>query len=165
VEPQLVENYVSTGEVFFEYRHLAFLGEESDEAAEASMCAMDQGMFWEYHDTIFHNQVQGPYDEGAFSRSRLDRIAEVVGLNMDEFGQCMDDNKYADEVDEMESQASAQGIAQTPSFLINGELVSGISSFEDLSNEIEARLPGGTPAPDATPGAGETPVAEATPTQ
>lgn len=159
MEPQLVQNYVANGQVFFEYRHLAFLGDESKEAAEASMCAMDQGRFWEYHDTIFHNQVQGPYDDGAFARERLDRIAEVVGLNMDEFGQCMDDNKYSDEVEEMTAEAGAQGIAQTPSFLINGELVSGISNFSDLSAEIEARMSGGTPAPDATPGA------EATPTQ
>lgn len=153
MEPQLVQSYVADGQVFFEYRHLAFLGDESKEAAEASMCAMDQGMFWEYHDTIFHNQVEGPYDEGAFARSRLDRIAEVVGLNMEEFGQCMDDNKYSDEVEEMTAEASAQGIMQTPSFLINGELVSGISSFSDLSAEIEARLPGGDTqeAPAATP--------------
>lgn len=145
-----MQNYIANGQVFFEYRHLAFLGDESKEAAEASMCAMDQGMFWEYHATIFHNQVQGPYDEGAFARSRLDRIAEVVGLDMEAFGQCMDDNTFSDEVEQMTTEAGAQGIMQTPSFLINGELVSGISSFTDLSNEIEARLPGGTPAPDAT---------------
>ena len=151
MEPQLVQNHVATGEVFYEYRHLAFLGDESIAAAEASMCAMDQGMFWEYHGTIFHNQVQGPYDDGAFARSRLDRMAEVAGLDMDEFGQCMDDNKYEDEVEEMTQQAGAQGIAQTPSFLINGELVSGISSYSDLRNEIQARLGGGTPAPEASP--------------
>src|SRR5690606_18095899 len=51
MKPQLIDDYISTGQVSFEYRDFAFLGEESMDAARASMCAMDQDMFWEFHNT------------------------------------------------------------------------------------------------------------------
>lgn len=140
VEPQLVRDFVSTGQVRFEYRNYAFLGEESREAAEASLCANDQGLFWEMHDAIFNNQVQGPYDRGAFGRDRLNRIAETIGdLDMDAWGSCMDDNTYEDEVEEAKRQGDQNGVSGTPSFIVDGELMFG-ASYEELSAAIQEAL-------------------------
>lgn len=162
-EPQFVQQYVATGQVFYEYRDYAFLGDESVEAAEAARCANDQGMFWEFHDTVFHNQ-EGE-NEGAFARERLNRIAEVAGLNMDEFNQCMDDNEYEDEVVEQTDDASAMGVSGTPTFLVNGELLF-TASYSDLQAAINEALaggePGATPPPEGT--APEATPSEATPT-
>jgi len=44
---------VKTGIVRFGYMHMAFLGQESQWAAEASECAADQNAFWPYHDKLF----------------------------------------------------------------------------------------------------------------
>jgi len=138
VEPQLVRDFVSTGQVYFEFRHYAFLGPESREAAEASWCADDQGLFWEMHDALFYNQSRE--NQGAFSRGRLNRIAETVaGLDMEAWSQCMDDNVHEDDVVEMSRQAQQNGVQGTPSFLVNGQLMFG-PSYEELSQRIQEAL-------------------------
>lgn len=140
VEPQLVRDFVSTGQVYFEYRDYAFLGDESIEAAEAALCASDQDLFWDMHDAIFNNQVGE--NGGAFARQRLDRIAGTVdGLDLDEWGQCMDDNTHEDEVRDAKVDGDDVGVSGTPSFTINGELLFG-ASYEELSQRIQAALGG-----------------------
>ncbi|MBK8617464.1 MAG: thioredoxin domain-containing protein [Anaerolineales bacterium] len=54
-EPQLIEEYVNTDQVYFEYRAYPIIGPESSWAAEGAYCAGDQGRFWEFHDTLFAN--------------------------------------------------------------------------------------------------------------
>ena len=124
--------------MLFEYRDYAFLGEESREAAEAALCADDQGLFWEMHDAIFHNQ--SGENNGAFDRSRLDRIALTVGeLDSDQWSECMDDNKYEDQVEQNTQEASQSGVQGTPSFTVNGQLMFG-ASYEQLSEQIQIEL-------------------------
>lgn len=139
-EPQLTQQYVATGQVLYEYRDYAFLGDESVEAAEASRCANEQGMFWEFHDTVFHNQ-EGE-NEGAFARERLNRIAEVAGLDMDEFNECMDENRYEDEVRAESDEAAAMGVSGTPTFLINDEMIF-TGNYAEVQAAIEEALAGG----------------------
>lgn len=52
VFPQLLSDYIATSKVSFEFRDLAFLGDDSQTAAQAAACAIDQDGFWLYHDTI-----------------------------------------------------------------------------------------------------------------
>lgn len=140
VEPQLVQDFVEPGQVLFEYRDYAFLGDESVEASEAAFCANDQGLFWGMHDALFYNQVDGPYDRGAFSRDRLDRIAETVpDLDFDQWSQCMDDDTYEDQVRDATEEAAESGVQGTPSFTVNGELLFG-ASYEELSETIQRAL-------------------------
>ncbi len=82
-EHLLFEEYVATGKVRFEYRDYAFIGEESTRVAEAAFCALDQGAFWPYHQTLFANQ-HGE-NEGAFSAKRLRSAAEQLGLDGERF--------------------------------------------------------------------------------
>lgn len=126
--------------MFFEYRDYAFLGPESREAAEAARCANDQGLFWEMHDAIFYNQVGE--NDGAFARQRLNRIAETVaGLDMDQWGECMDDNRHQDAVESETRSANQSGVQGTPSFTVNGQLMFG-PSYEELTQAIQAALGG-----------------------
>ena len=92
------------------------------------------------HDALFNNQVQGPYDRGAFGRDRLDRIAETVGdLDMDAWGSCMDDDTYEDQVEDETDSAGASGVEGTPSFVVNGQLMFG-ASYEELTQAIQEAL-------------------------
>jgi len=54
--PDIKKNYIDTGKIKFVYKNLAFLGKESTDAANASMCARDQNKFWEFHDYLFTHQ-------------------------------------------------------------------------------------------------------------
>lgn len=136
-ESRLLEEYIATGKVRFEYRDYAFIGGESTRAAEAAFCALDQGAFWPYHKTLFANQ-HGE-NEGAFSASRLRTTAEKLGLDGERFATCLDDETYADQVTEMRKEGVNLGILGTPSFVVNGTLIE-YRGFESLQAAIEAEL-------------------------
>lgn len=136
-EHRLVEEYVATGKVRFEYRDYAFIGKESTRAAEAASCALDQGAFWPYHKTLFANQ-HGE-NEGAFSAARLRSAAEKLGLDGERFASCLDDGTYADQVTAMRKEAVNLGVLGTPSFVVNGTLIE-YRGFESLQEAIEAEL-------------------------
>ena len=70
------------------YVHFAFLGQESLWAAEASECAAEQDAFWEYHDYLYDSQ--NGENRGAFNKENLYSFAEILGLDTDQFNQCLD---------------------------------------------------------------------------
>lgn len=143
-EPRIVEEYVSSGKVYFTYKNYAFLGQPSVDAAEASLCAVDQGKFWEYHDILFANQQEG--DARAFSAARLEAFAEALGMDVPAFSECLDDNRHLDQVRQEYADGAAQGVSSTPTFFINGKEVKGAQPFEVFQAEIEAALAEGSPA-------------------
>jgi hypothetical protein len=61
---QIDTTYVETGKVRFGYFNFAFLGDESQWAAEAAECAGDQDAYWEFHDYLFSHQ--NGENQGAF---------------------------------------------------------------------------------------------------
>lgn len=137
-EPQIIEKYVKTGKVKFVYRDFAFLGEESQWAAEAAECANAQGKFWEYHDYLFNHQ-RGE-NEGAFSKANLKRFAGTAGLDMGAFNACFDSGKYTEEVRKDSSDGRALGVSGTPTNFINGIAVVGALPFEEFAKIIEEEL-------------------------
>lgn len=137
-EPQIIEKYVKTGKVKFVYRDFAFLGEESQWAAEAAECAHEQGKFWEYHDYLFNHQ-QGE-NQGAFSKANLKRFAGAVGLDTEAFNGCFDSGKYTEEVQKDSSDGRALSVSGTPTNFINGKAVVGALPFEEFQKIIEAEL-------------------------
>ena len=140
-EPRIVEDYVATGKVYFVYKNYAFLGQPSVDAAEASLCAADQGKFWEYHDILFVNQQEG--DARAFSDSRLEAFAGAIGLDVAAFSECLGDNRRMDQVRQEYAEGAALGVSSTPTFFVNGREVKGAQPFEVFQAEIEAALAGG----------------------
>ena len=69
-EPQIISDYVKTGKVKFVFRNFAFLGPDSNTAAEGAYCANDQGKFWDYHNFLYsHQAAEG---SGQFSLKNLE---------------------------------------------------------------------------------------------
>ena len=140
-EPQLIEEYVNTGKIFFEYRSMgAFLGPESGWAAEGAYCAGDQGKFWEYHDTLFTNWTGE--NVGDFTKDKLIKYAKALDLNMAEFESCISEEKHKGTVEQDKVQADADGVHATPTLFINGYRVEGAQPFDILKDLIEQALNG-----------------------
>lgn len=145
-EQGIIDNFVATGKVYFTFRsmgnfisrNIGLGGTESRDAAEAAYCASDQGKFWEYKDILFANSLGE--DEGYFARVRLEKMAEAIGLDLTQFNDCMDSEKYRDRVEQDGIDGQAAGITGTPSFLINGKLVVGAQPYSTFQAEIEAAL-------------------------
>jgi len=137
--------YIANRQVYYVFRHYPFLDDqqdtkESDQAAYASMCAMEQGRFWDYHDMLYANQ--NGVNQGAFRDKRLLAFADALSLDMEAFRECFDENRYQDEIErdvEMALQYDAYGV---PSVFVNGEpLMPGyVPSYDALVRAIETAL-------------------------
>jgi protein-disulfide isomerase len=135
---QLKEDYADKGQVRFVFRHFAFIGDESTWAAEASECANEQDRFWDYHDKLFEEQAGE--NQGAFSRDNLKRFAAELGLDSEQFSECLDSGKYKSQVRDEYREAQGRRINSTPSILVNGQLVQNGSNYQVLQAAVEAAL-------------------------
>jgi protein-disulfide isomerase len=140
VERQLIEQYVATGRVRFEYRHYIVIdgnvgGNESRRAAEASECANEQGQFWNYHAIVFANQ--NGEGRGAFNDRRLKAFAETLGLNTGAFNACFDSGRMAEAVRADERLARSLGVESTPTLFVNGQRINNPLNFAEIQQAIE----------------------------
>jgi protein-disulfide isomerase len=136
-EPSIIQDYIAEGLVYFVYHNFP-LGPESIGPAEASLCAADQGMFWEYHDILFANQLG--HDARAYSDRRLVAYADAIGLDLEQFEACAADNDFRDQLEQDQLAATNLGVTSTPTFFINGKMVEGAQPYSVFQAEIEAAL-------------------------
>ncbi|MDH5307677.1 MAG: thioredoxin domain-containing protein [Myxococcales bacterium] len=122
-------------EVRFVYRHLPLesIHPRARPAAEAAACAQDQGLFWEYHDVLFENpEALGDVD--------LRRYAQELGADTAQFNDCLSTRQHAAEIDADVAAAASIGVSGTPAFVVNGILVFGLQTEEELDRLIRAEL-------------------------
>ena len=124
-----------------------FLGQESFDAAEAATCAQDQGKFWEYHAALFESN-KGE-NAGSFSRDNLNKLAQQVGLDMTQFGQCVDSHKYRDFVLASVNEAKRAGVRSTPTLFVNGRPVEGFLPFDKSVQDQTVPIAPGAPITNA----------------
>jgi len=148
IEMQVINELVATGQAYYVFRQYPFLDDrfatkESDQAANASLCAAEQDRFWDYHDMIYAN-MEGE-NAGAFTDRRLAAFAEALDLDMGAFNSCYNANKYQSQIDQDIRDALALGISGTPSVFVNGKAVSPgyVPGFEDIKAAVEAALAAG----------------------
>lgn len=118
------------------YRHfpLTTIHPYAFKAAEASMCAHDQGEFWAMHDLIFQEQNR-------VSTADLKEKARRLGLNQREFDTCLDSGRHAALVQEDFDQGQQAGITGTPALFVNGVMLEGGAvSFEVMAEAIRKEL-------------------------
>ena len=159
---QIVDAYGDQVRVVFRDFPLAALHPDAQQAHEAGECADEQGKFWEIHDKIFANQAD-------VSVATLKGYAEDLGLDMDRFNTCLDNNAMKAEIDADMAAGREYGVSGTPAFFINGLMLAGAQPFDSFASVIDAQLekagaaPVATAEPAATPAPDEPSEGEATP--
>jgi protein-disulfide isomerase len=104
-------------------------------AHEAARCAGASGKYWPYHDRLFEKQP-------AFRRDDLLAYAAELGLDRDAFAQCLDQRRFAADVERDVAQAQALGVNSTPAFLVNGRAVVGAIPVDEFRSIVEDALKG-----------------------
>ncbi|MCL2011546.1 MAG: thioredoxin domain-containing protein [Cystobacterineae bacterium] len=121
-------------QVRFVFRHLPLhFHKNAQKAAEATMAAHAQGKFWEMHDLLFQNQK-------ALDEASLISYAQKLNLDVRKFQEALDRGTYADYVKQDSATASAYSITGTPTFIINGQALSGAQPQAKFEEAIEAAL-------------------------
>ena len=101
-------------------------------AAEAAMCAQEQGRFWDMSASMFANQKE--LDLGGLLRQ-----AGALGLDTGEFATCLATGRHRAEWRRDQADGSALGVSATPSFFVNGTFIEG-GAFDPLDRAIRAAL-------------------------
>jgi protein-disulfide isomerase len=103
-------------------------------AAEAALCANEQGKFWEMHDAMFK-------DQGGLAVDGLkSKAAGIAGLNAASFNSCLDSGKETPAVQSDMKAGTKAGVNGTPAMFVNGRFISGVVSSDDLSKVIDEEL-------------------------
>ena len=118
-KPAIFEDYIVTGKANFVFVDMAFLGRDSPKAAQATYCAEEQEMYWEYHDMLYTLQ-EDKIDGGWANSERLKAIALDLGLDSDLFEGCLDSGKYSKRVQYNTQQARDNNVRGTPNFIVVG---------------------------------------------
>ena len=120
-------------QVRFVWRDFPVITSLSPKAAEAAQCAHDQGRFWEYHDLLYERAP-------AIRQGDLKAYAAELGLDAEQFDQCLDSGAHAGTVNQDLRDARARGLRGTPSFLMNGDALPAPPSFSFLQQVIDSEL-------------------------
>ncbi len=131
---QIQSEYIDTGKVKFVYRDFPLpMHQNAQKAAEAAECAGEQGKYYNMHNILFEQGVQGGV-------SGFKAYAQQIGLDTTEFNSCLDSGQMASEIQKDLMDGQKAGIKGTPGFIINGKLISGAQPFSVFQQEIEAAL-------------------------
>jgi len=101
-------------------------------AAKAAYCAGKQDAFWAVHDALF--AVAEP------AQSAIVEIVRDLKLNADQFDECLNSPESQAAIMADLAEARRLGIEGTPTFIINGKVLRGAVTFEELSEVIEHEL-------------------------
>ena len=136
---QIASKYLDSGKAKVTYRHFAFIGTESQWAAQAADCAGEQNKFWEYGNYLFTHQAGE--NQGAFARNNLKQFAAQVGLDTAAFNTCFDSGKYAATAKQDTDEGSRRGVSSTPTFFVNGRMYVGLMTADQFGALIDGLLP------------------------
>jgi protein-disulfide isomerase len=108
-------------------------------AAEASLEALaqkGQAGFWKMHDMLFANQGI----DGALQRPALDAYAKEMGLDMTRWQAALDGHTHQAEVEADQKAAEAGGITGTPTFVVNGYILTGAQPYAHFRMLVDRAL-------------------------
>ena len=115
------------------FRDYPVVKDYSADLALAARCAGEQGLFWPMHDQLFINQ-------GVSTRDELISLARGVGAKVEQFTACFDSKKYQAQVEKDYQDGLALGVTGTPTFFLEGVMISGNIPRDYFNNLIDETI-------------------------
>lgn len=133
--PGIQDGYISSGDVRWIYLPFA-LGNNTLPAANAAVCAQEQGKYSEFAAALFGL----PTIEQGLTREGFLTAGEQIGLELDSFASCLEDGRYFSMIQDNISAATQSGVSATPTFFINGEMARGALPFNEFQRLFALQL-------------------------
>ncbi len=128
----LANKYPKDVKIVFKNMPLSF-HQRAMSAAIAGVCANEQDKFWEVHDLMFQNQKK-------LEDADLEGYATEAGLDLDKFKKCYASEEAKKAVEEDLAIARNIGVGGTPTFYVNGKMVSGARGLDEFDQLIKQEL-------------------------
>jgi protein-disulfide isomerase len=104
-------------------------------AAEAAWCAQDQGQYFEFQHALYENQGRV-----TFNNNTLTDLAVGLGLDREQFSQCLNNRTHRADVENARQAAINRGVSSTPTFFINNRRLEGNQPYSVFQKYIEQEL-------------------------
>lgn len=141
--PNLLIDQVTAGEVVVIYYDfpLSSIHPYAAAAANAARCAGEAGApaFWAMHDRLYAD-VDAWAHEGA--TGAFEAMGADIGLDAETFRACLDEQRYADEIDADLAAGELRGVSSTPSFFLNDQPIVGAYPLDYFNQAIASVLAG-----------------------
>lgn len=102
--------------------------------AEASVCAQEQGKYWEFHEMAFEGQAK-------LTKESPRQFAEKLKLDVKKFDACVAQGKGKAIVDKSKAEGDRVGVSGTPTIFINGRKLAN-GTKEGMADAINQALKG-----------------------
>jgi protein-disulfide isomerase len=107
----------------------------AQKAAEAALCAGEQGQYWPYHDRLFAGTTPEELQVPGLKKTAVD-----LKLDTAKFDACLDGGTQAAVVTQNINEGKAFGLSGTPTILINGYFLSGVVPKDVVTDIIDVEL-------------------------
>tara|TARA_Y100000591_G_scaffold329721_1_gene358939 strand:- start:175 stop:864 length:690 start_codon:yes stop_codon:yes gene_type:complete len=134
--PDLKEDYIEKGQVKFIFREFP-LDKLSMATSMLARC-VDNSISLAFIDILFQNRNKW-YSDNAITE--LKNLSKQAGLSSEDFDQCLNNQGLLDQlIMQKENAVKEFQINSTPSFIINGKVISGNKPYSYFKSEIEKIL-------------------------
>lgn len=133
VVKKLLEDY--DGQIRFNFRHFPMtkIHQRSLKAGEAAVATAQEGKFWEMHNILFANRRN-------LGTTSLKLHSKEAGVKSKKFLDDLVNATFGWQVQGDIKEGRDRGVTDVPTFFINGVMVTGKPTYEELSKHIESAL-------------------------
>jgi protein-disulfide isomerase len=137
-----LQAYIDSGEVSLIYRDFPLNGPALAGAVAAKCYYNKVKQDYKYHNfvkTLFKHQEKWAFTPNFIEK--LKEISSIQGISNEELTKCFEDKEMQKNIVTIAKEASTSiNIKSTPTFIINGEVVSGYKGWDILSEIIDRKL-------------------------
>src|SRR5690625_853149 len=137
--PVLIDEYIETGKLRFEWRDMPVFGDASVDGAVAARAAGQQDLYWEYHDAMYAGAPERGHLE--INDEKIIAWAKEVGVpDMAKFKADLEDPDLLGAVEADAAEGRSLGASGTPTFILGEKPLVGALPLDTFREEIDAQL-------------------------
>ena len=143
--PDIIAEYIDTGQVRLEVHDVTFIGDQAEDAAVAARAAGQQDRYFDYLFAVYDLGADGARPN--LDEAQLASLADDLGLDPDEFAKDVEDTGIRQEVQQSTRFAQSIGISSVPIFLVThtgtlegAQQLQGAQGIDAFRQVIDAQL-------------------------
>jgi protein-disulfide isomerase len=138
--PQLKQQYIDTGKVFYVFR--AFPLGPQDVAAESIARCLPEDNYFQFIDLLFRNQAKWDPEFGVTDvHAGLVEVGRIAGLGQAQVDACIANQAEAEKISQVGQEgATKYSVSGVPSFIVNGQMHGPFENWQELKSFLDPML-------------------------